>query len=50
MEQRPVVRVDNYIIFPDGSSRKLKLSERIKLKRGKKISVKLNSGQPTEFI
>lgn len=50
MEQKPIVRVGNYLLFPGGQSRKLTLRERFRLKRGKELRVLLSSGKPTKLI
>lgn len=50
MGQKPVVRVGNYLLFPNGRSRKLTLRERFKLRRGKELKVLLSSGKPTKLI
>jgi len=39
---RPVVRVDNYLLFPSGKCRKLTFKERFYLQRGKKLIANLS--------
>ena len=43
MAIRPVVRVDNWLLFPDGRGRKLTLKERFQLRRGKKLIANLST-------
>lgn len=45
-----IVRVDNWLLFPDGQSRKLTWRERFKLWRGKPLVVHLQSGKPTKHL
>ncbi len=47
---RPIVRVDNTLIFPNGTSRKMTFRERWKWYRGKFIILRLSDGERTEFI
>lgn len=38
-----VVRVDNWLLFPDGRGRKLTIRERFYLRRGKKLVANLST-------
>lgn len=47
---RPIVRVDNYILFPNGTSRKLTWRERWSMRKGEPFYLDLNTGKPTKLI
>lgn len=50
MGQRPIIKDGNWLIFPNGQSRKMTLLERWRWRRGTLKKIKLSSGEPTKLL
>ena len=47
---KPIIRSQNTLIFPDGTSRKMTLRERWLWRRGKFVVLRLSDGKQTKLL